>query len=128
MHTRKLAVLALAGALAVGAFGLPFLASRQREKQRRLCLEHLRQVNQPLNCCIPLENKLKPGDSFDPKLIFDYLKHGVVPHCPAGAEYAIPFVAGGRPVCPIHGDLLAGATNVEVLGPNPIYPAGFRHE
>jgi len=74
MRTRKLAVLALAGALAVGAFGLPFLARRQREKQRGMCLEHLRQVNQPLNCCIPLENKLKPGDSVDPKLIFDYLK------------------------------------------------------
>ena len=124
MRTRNVAALALVGALVVAACGLPLMVRAQREK----CLERLLQVNEPLNCCIPMEYKLKPGDPIDQKAMPDYFRGRTLPRCPAGADYMIPFVAGGRPVCPRHGDLLAGVTNVRVLGSKPIYPAGYRHE
>lgn len=94
---------------------------------RNACLSNLRQINQLLNCCLPMENKLKPGDPIDPRRLPDYLSRRVLPCCPSGAAYSIPYVAGGRAVCPKHGDLLASARGIEVYGPKPIYPAGFAH-
>lgn len=130
MRTLKFLALALVGASVVIVLSLPLWAKAQREKQREKCLQHLCEINEPLNCCIPMECKLKPGDPINQKVmhVTDYFRGGVIPRCPSGVDYMIPFVAGGRPVCPMHGDLLAGATNIKVFGSKPIYPAGFRHK
>jgi hypothetical protein len=104
---------------------LPALAGcRSGEAARReKCLNNLLQINEPLNCCIPLERKLEAGAEIQKSDLLEYLRGGVLPRCPSGTEYRIAFVAGGRPVCPVHGDLLAGVTNVKVFGDKPIYPS-----
>jgi len=89
--------------------------------QREVCLKNLLQINEPLNCCIPMEHRLKPGTEIQRSDLLLFCKDRVLPRCPSGVEYRIPLVAGGRPVCPVHGDLLAGVTNVTVFGDRPIY-------
>jgi hypothetical protein len=69
-----------------------------------------------------MEQGLKLGTPIDRKLLPQYLLHGVVPRCPSGAEYSIPFVVGDHPTCPTHGDLLAGVKNLKKLPPEPIAP------
>jgi len=78
-----------------------------RPTPRDLCLGNLRQIKQPLNCCIPLEKRLKPGDPIAAKDLADFMRNRVIPKCPSGVDYHIPLVAGGHPTCPYHGDLLA---------------------
>jgi hypothetical protein len=99
------------------------------QSQRRACLNALRQINEPLNCCIPLERKLKAGDKIEPASLPDYFKGRILPQCPSGANFVFPYVAGARAICPKHGDLLATDPNVKCFGPKPIYaenPAATR--
>ena len=91
--------------------------------QRRACLQNLVLINEALNYAIPLTREIKPGTEIPESVFLEYLHSGALPRCPSGTAYRIPFVAGGRPVCPVHGDLLARAANIHVLGDKPIYPA-----
>ena len=103
---------------------LALAGCRDGESARReACVNNLLQINEPLNHCIPLEKGLKPGTAIQRSDLSQYLRGGVIPRCPSGAEYRIALVAGARPVCPVHGDLLAGVTNVRVFGDKPIYPS-----
>ena len=104
----------------IGILALTGCRSVERA-QREACLNNLLQINEPLNCCIPLEQGLKPGTAIQKSDLLLYLRDRALPRCPSGAEYRVALVAGGRPVCPVHGDLLAGATNAKVFGDRPIY-------
>src|SRR5450830_1744234 len=76
------------------------LAHHHRQaSMRTACLNNLLMINEVLNCCFPMERGLQPGEQIDPKELILYFQGKVIPKCPSGAAYEIPFVAGGHPKC-----------------------------
>jgi hypothetical protein len=98
--------------LIVAAGGLLMYRRTQvRELWKKQCRNNLLGIAEPLHCCIPREKGLKPGDPIQPEEVATCILGGKIPKCPSGCEYNIPFVAGGHPTCPYHGDLLRASPN-----------------
>jgi len=122
MHVRRRILLVVSAGAVLFALGfLPSHRLAQQKREQKKCLQYLLQVNEVLNCCVPLEKKMKPGDPIAPNDVLDFMKDRVLPRCPSGCKYLVPYVAGGRPVCPRHGDLLREVAQVNVFGSQAIY-------
>jgi len=88
------------------AFGI--YREKREAAQKKHCLNNLKQIDQVVNCCIPMEQRLSVGTMIPLDEFTNYMKHGL-PRCLSGVGYAVPPV-GSHPVCPVHGNLLG--TNV----------------
>ena len=106
--------------VALVAVGLPVFLHERKAAQRNACLNNLRQLTAPMECCVPLAYRLKAGDRLDPKLVCQYIKGNTMPVCPAGGTYIVDWTVGGKlPKCSCHGDLQGtsgGDANLEVPG------------
>jgi hypothetical protein len=80
---------------------------RQRAVMREECRNRLRRLAAPMECCVPMEQKLAIGDPLDPAKVACYIKGNQIPRCPCGPEYDIVWKVGARPPsCPYHGALI----------------------
>jgi len=107
MNIRTQHILAVAVAVILVIAAVPIATHARSVRMRNECLNRLRQLYAPMDCCVPMEKKLSVGDALDPRDIAQYLKSGKIPKCPCGPDYIVVWKVGGPPPkCPVHGNLL----------------------
>ena len=126
IQRRKAVVISVIAVIVLTVIAVPYGIWHHRIGMRRACLNNLFILNEPLNCCIPMEQGLQSGQPIDPKIFASYMKGNTIPTFPSGVRYEIPFVANGHPKCPYHGDLLYGIPNLG-LTTNFMIDGGIRH-
>ena len=79
---------------------------KAREKARtNACLQNLRMIDSAMTSAA-LANNISEGQIVPTTLITPFMRGGVMPECPEGADYIIQPL-GQYPYCMTHGDLLA---------------------
>lgn len=102
--------------LLLAIIAVPSFLKARKQSQRNACINNLRQLTAPMMCCVPNEKKLAVGDKLEPKEVFQYLKQGAMPVCPAGGTYQVTWVVGGAtPKCSVHGDVFWDLYHVRTL-------------
>jgi hypothetical protein len=104
---RKVGIWVGVGAVAIAVVAVPTAIHVRRVSQRNECLNFLRQLTEPMTCCVPLSQKLREGDPMEPGDVLAFTRYKTLPRCPAGGTYRVSWVVGGpTPKCSYHGDLL----------------------
>jgi hypothetical protein len=81
-----------------------FCSAKIKLRRERVCLNNLRLIDGAVYN-VAAEQKYQEGQQIPPGALTNYLPESRF-SCPRGARYTIP-VIGKRPICPVHGDLLA---------------------
>ena len=113
---KALIVPSIAILLLLAIIAIPSFIKARKQSQRNECINNLRQLTEPMMCCVPLSTKLAVGDKIDPQQVFQYLRQGAMPVCPAGGTYQVTWVVGGAtPKCSVHGDVFWELYHVKTL-------------
>jgi hypothetical protein len=94
-------------AILVAGMVVPVLVQHVQMERKKSCFANLCFLEHSINCGVPMAQGLSLGSLVKKADVSQNCRNGVIPRCPSGGDYEFELRVGSRPICPIHGDLIA---------------------